>query len=281
MTQMSCIKILVLGAKCVGKSAITVRFLTKRYIGEYKSNTDWFYQQKVKTDNGMTNVEILDISRDWTDNENMVNKDQIEWAEAYVIIYSICDRNSFQLAQHYLQYITAIRGPVYVPIILLANKRDLEVGRQITKEEGTSLAHKFGSQFFEISAADSNLGVSQAFEWLLHQSNKISHRSDTNHSNRSHNNNHRKLSIVTVSRVFSAFGHVFGKSHHNNHNNNTNNITNDVNNNINQNNNHYNQNNGHLIRYKNQTNYALNAKRKLVGVMIPTVRRSPKAVISL
>ncbi|CAG2170689.1 unnamed protein product [Oppiella nova] len=105
----------------------------------------------------MANVEILDISKTLTDNENIVNKDQIEWAEAFVIIYSICDRNSFNLAQHYLKYISAIRGPVYVPIILLANKRDLEVGRQVSVDEGTTLALQFGSQFYEISAADSNL----------------------------------------------------------------------------------------------------------------------------
>lgn len=115
----------------------------------------------------------------------------------------------------------------------------------------------------QISAADSNLGVSRAFEWLLHQSHKIS-RSHSENTHSSRNHNHRKLSIVTVSRVFSAFGHVFGKSHsHSDDNNNNDNI------------------NGNLNGQKNSTNYGHSTKRKIASVMIPVVRKSTKPTISL
>ncbi len=56
------------------------------------------------------------------------------------------------MAEEYLKSIASIRAPVYVPIILLGNKRDLEVGRQVTLKEGRTLALKFGSQFFEVSS---------------------------------------------------------------------------------------------------------------------------------
>ncbi len=56
------------------------------------------------------------------------------------------------MAEEYLKSIAGIRAPVYVPIILLGNKRDLEVGRQVNLKEGRTLALKFGCQFFEVSS---------------------------------------------------------------------------------------------------------------------------------
>ena len=34
-----CVRVVVMGEKGVGKSALAVRFLTKRYIGEYQNTT--------------------------------------------------------------------------------------------------------------------------------------------------------------------------------------------------------------------------------------------------
>jgi len=110
------------------------------------------------------------------------------------------------------------------------------------------------------------LGVSQAFEWLLHQTHKIS-RSNSDNSQSSRSHNHRKLSIVTVSRVFSAFGHVFGKSHsHSGDDNNNNNNDNS---------------NENLKNHKNSTNNFNSTKRKIANVMVPVVRKSTKPTISL
>lgn len=57
------IRLLVLGASHVGKSAITVRFLTKRFIVEYKSHTDITYHQSVSMEGTLVEVEIIDMSR--------------------------------------------------------------------------------------------------------------------------------------------------------------------------------------------------------------------------
>lgn len=69
-----------------------------------------------------------------------------------MVVYSICDRKSFQAAQCYLNIINKIKGisTIKVPIVLLGNKRDLEVGRQVGLEEGRSVAIKYDCQFFEV-----------------------------------------------------------------------------------------------------------------------------------
>ncbi len=37
-SDLAVVRLVVIGAKQVGKSALTVRYLTKRFIGEYQSN---------------------------------------------------------------------------------------------------------------------------------------------------------------------------------------------------------------------------------------------------
>ena len=36
--------------------------MTRRFIGEYRSNIDLLYKQKISLDNGLLEVEIVDIS---------------------------------------------------------------------------------------------------------------------------------------------------------------------------------------------------------------------------
>lgn len=80
-------------------------------------------------------------------------QDQIRWAEAFVIIYSLIDRHSFKSAQEFLRIIKRARASVYAPIILVGNKRDLELGRQVDLKEGRTIALQFGCQFYEVSFA--------------------------------------------------------------------------------------------------------------------------------
>lgn len=68
------VRIVVLGNVNVGKSALTVRYLTRRFIGEYRSNTDLLYSQTITHENGLLDVEIIDIS---TEQENDFPLEQV------------------------------------------------------------------------------------------------------------------------------------------------------------------------------------------------------------
>lgn len=64
-------------------TALTVRYLTRRFIGEYRSNTDLLYKQTITLDSGLLDVEIIDIS---ADDEEGFPSDQIQWADAVLIV---------------------------------------------------------------------------------------------------------------------------------------------------------------------------------------------------
>ena len=55
-------------------------------------------------------------------------------------------------AQEFLKAVNRRCAPVYFPIILVGNKRDLEMGREVEVKEGRSVALKFGCQFYEVSS---------------------------------------------------------------------------------------------------------------------------------
>uniref|UniRef100_A0A182WKJ0 small monomeric GTPase n=1 Tax=Anopheles minimus TaxID=112268 RepID=A0A182WKJ0_9DIPT len=54
------IKVAVIGAPCVGKSALTVRFLTKRYIGEYDHQAENRHKYEIMVDGEAVLCEIWD-----------------------------------------------------------------------------------------------------------------------------------------------------------------------------------------------------------------------------
>ncbi|GFY46272.1 hypothetical protein TNIN_468581 [Trichonephila inaurata madagascariensis] len=111
------LKVLVLGARGVGKSAVTVRYLTRRYIGEYSSSSEFLYKQSINFDNVTTEVEILDTSQC---EDHCCLQDHIKWADAYVVVYSVCDRSTFEVARKLLETVNLSKGARRVPAILLA-----------------------------------------------------------------------------------------------------------------------------------------------------------------
>ncbi|XP_070492640.1 ras-related and estrogen-regulated growth inhibitor-like protein [Chironomus tepperi] len=159
------VRIAVLGQMNVGKSALTVRYLTRRYIGEYRSNTDLLYKQTVTLESGLLDVEIIDVS---VDDDDGFPIEQIQWADACVIVYSIVDRLSFEYATRSLGELRQLQnGPA---AYLVANKADLDHLREIPETEGASLAASHGVGFCEVSVAENSPNLYKVFEKLLIES---------------------------------------------------------------------------------------------------------------
>ncbi|CAG0922412.1 unnamed protein product [Notodromas monacha] len=60
-STLSEVKLVVFGAPGVGKTALTVRFLTKRYIGEYDHQSDNRYKHEALVDAEPVIFEITDV----------------------------------------------------------------------------------------------------------------------------------------------------------------------------------------------------------------------------
>ncbi|XP_045615698.1 ras-related and estrogen-regulated growth inhibitor isoform X2 [Procambarus clarkii] len=193
--QLPRIRIVVLGAQGVGKSALTVRYLTRRYISEYRRAIDLLYRHTVCLDDVTSEVEILDVSLRQDESEG-VSSTHTRWGEGFVVVYSVDDAASFRHAGAILDSLQRLKAPIYVPVILLANKRDLDPGRQVSVEEGQALSLQHGCQFYEVSAAESHVGVTLAFQALLRETRSLQLTRPLPRQ--------RRISIVAVSRMIGS-----------------------------------------------------------------------------
>lgn len=166
-TMTSSLRVVVLGAEKTGKSAVIVRFLTKRFIGEYNSNIDLLYKSCIKQEDYLTDIEILDTCSKKSNGTSPSAETQMNWADAFVIVYSICDTCSFERAKSLLDTIGKVRSNSYIPVLLLGNKTDLEHRRTVGVEEGHQVALEYNCQYYEVSAAENYVTINIAFQALL------------------------------------------------------------------------------------------------------------------
>ncbi|XP_070539761.1 ras-related and estrogen-regulated growth inhibitor-like [Ptychodera flava] len=168
-------KILVLGKDGVGKSAIVVRYLTKRFIGDYDPTLESVYTQAVKIDDHSLNVHLLDTAGDF-EFGNSSREDQIKWADAMIFTYSVTDRRSFEYVQKLKKEMTNMKDFERTPCILLANKCDLSHFREVTYAEGCLAANRMNVQYFEVSAGEGFKGISEAMQWICKEWIKVARR---------------------------------------------------------------------------------------------------------
>ena len=51
--------------------------------------------------------------------------DHLRWGDAFLVVYSVCERSSFQAARGFLETLSQEKLPGYFTTVLLGNKRDI------------------------------------------------------------------------------------------------------------------------------------------------------------
>ncbi|XP_071768312.1 RERG/RAS-like b [Centroberyx gerrardi] len=180
---MNDIKLALLGSEGAGKSAVLVRFLTKRFIGEYASNANSLYHKRLSIDGRQLNLEVFDPCSQ-SGSSRCILEEPVDWADGFVVVYDISDRMSFLNAKSILQQIKEAReesckGLADIPIFVVGNKQDLCHARQVCEEEGRSLAQENRCHFQEVSAAEDYLEISNLFTKLIrHVMENLKYRAD-------------------------------------------------------------------------------------------------------
>lgn len=86
--------------------------------------------------------------------------------EGFLLVYSITSRMSFEEIETFFQQICRVKDRDHFPMVLIANKCDLEYDRQVSSQEGRDLALHYGCQFVESSAKD-RINVDEAFHEVV------------------------------------------------------------------------------------------------------------------
>ncbi|CAG0884759.1 unnamed protein product [Cyprideis torosa] len=147
-STLSEVRIAVIGAPGVGKSALTVRFLTKRYIGEYDHQADSKHKHEMLVDGEPVIFEIMDTTA--KNPGELPPSELLQWADGFFLVFSITDRDSFTYIKRVKQQILDRKGGKDVnnsfsgpPMAIVGNKGDMVHLRQVsTEEEGLGQGRK-------------------------------------------------------------------------------------------------------------------------------------------
>ena len=155
------LKLGIIGPPAVGKSALTVRYTQKVFIDEYLPSFEDIYKKNIIIEGEQVEVDILDSSG--LDELVVMRPGWFREREAFIMVYAIDNRSSFEALRMFHEQLITFRSNSDVPIIIVANKADLEAARAVKKEEGIKLAKEFKADFYEASAKK-DLNVTLIFE---------------------------------------------------------------------------------------------------------------------
>ncbi|GFN93748.1 ras-related and estrogen-regulated growth inhibitor [Plakobranchus ocellatus] len=179
-------RVAILGQNGVGKTAFSVRFITKRYIGEYDPLLERIYTCQRTIMDSTVDIEIWDTAGI---NENSKLKEHIRWADAIILMYAVTDRCSFNECSRLKFLVNAYARSsrrrktgsdpsseltIAMPVVLVGNKKDKDQDRMVSAEEGAERCRQLGCvSFQEISVQEDVDEVTDVIEELHQTYRKI------------------------------------------------------------------------------------------------------------
>lgn len=161
-------KVVVLGSGGVGKSALTVQFVSGCFMEKYDPTIEDFYRKEIEVDASPCVLEILDTAG--TEQFASMRDLYIKNGQGFVVVYSLTNHQTFQDIKLMKELITRVKGSERVPILLVGNKLDLEHQREVAEAEGRALAQMWSCPFVEASAK-SRTNVNEMFAEIVRQMN--------------------------------------------------------------------------------------------------------------
>jgi len=157
-------KMVLVGLGSVGKSCLSIQFISGRFAVDYDPTLEDSYRRQVEVDGKNCVLDIFDTAghEDFSDVRDQYMRD----GEGFMFVYSITYLHSFKQIRSLYEHALRIKDLDKVPAVLIGNKSDLENEREVSKEQGEELARELGCQFMETSAKTAK-NVTEAFHAMV------------------------------------------------------------------------------------------------------------------
>ena len=200
-------KLVVVGGGGVGKSCLTIQLIQSHFVDEYDPTIEGISQKQVSASTAILltldvdsyrkqcvideEVALLDVLDTAGQEEYSAMREQyMRTGEGFLLVYSITSRQSFEEILTFQQQILRVKDKDYFPIIIVGNKCDLDMERQVSRQgmlwpnptaeiamngltlldyiEGEDLARQFNCAFIETSAK-SRINVDNSFHNIVRE----------------------------------------------------------------------------------------------------------------
>ncbi|KAL6032179.1 hypothetical protein STEG23_037169 [Scotinomys teguina] len=160
-------RVVLLGDPGVGKTSLASLFAEKQERDLHKQLGD-VYERTLSVDGEDATLVVMDTWETEKLDESWNQESCLQAGSAYIIVYSIADRSSFESASELRIQLRRTHQADHVPIILVGNKADLARCREVSVEEGRACAVVFDCKFIETSATLQH-NVMELFEGVVRQ----------------------------------------------------------------------------------------------------------------
>ncbi|XP_039600810.1 ras-related and estrogen-regulated growth inhibitor-like [Polypterus senegalus] len=207
------VRVVVLGQGAVGKTAMTVRFITKRFIGEYDPTLETIYRHETSISGDVVHFEILDTAGQ--EEDTLLIEEKIKWGDGFIIVYSVTDRCSFDEVMRLCFLVNHIHSSSKKgnsdppPMVIVANKRDLQFDRMVSTEDGENLSKTLKQPFYEISTRDSCEETVAVFHALYYEMMKQLNSSPTSFRRRAVSKLMEKIPKIHSNSALGSTGRSF------------------------------------------------------------------------
>mmetsp|Transcript_86874 Transcript_86874/g.106555 ORF Transcript_86874/g.106555 Transcript_86874/m.106555 type:complete len:200 (+) Transcript_86874:33-632(+) len=173
MKETSKFRIIVLGPGAVGKSCLTLRYVTGNFNSDYDPTIEENFDKHIMCEGQSVVASVTDTAGQ---QEFMAIHDEYyQDGNGFIFVYAIDSRASFIECQKFFDRLKRVRDDdddtKPFSMLLVGNKCDLKESREVTFNEGKNLADDLGCKFYETSAKTGD-GVRQAFEEVVREMKK-------------------------------------------------------------------------------------------------------------
>jgi len=161
-------RLVVCGEGGVGKSAISVQYISAHFVEVYDPTIEDSYRKQISVDEQVALVHIRDTAGQ--EQYSCLRESWYRDGEGFLLVYAINDRKSFLKLREHVKQIERVRDVEDIrgkaPLMLFGNKLDLAGQRQVPTEEAQAYAAEMAAGFLE-GSAKKFINLNEAFEYLV------------------------------------------------------------------------------------------------------------------
>lgn len=153
-----------MGFRSVGKSSLTIQFVENQFVDSYDPTIENTFSKLVKIRGQEYQLDLIDTAGQ--DEFSIMPQSYCMNIDGYVLVYSVNSPKSFDVVKVIHEKLLDMTGKTYIPMILVGNKTDLRMEREISSEVGKKLSTDWKAGFLETSAKE-NQKVADIFQSIV------------------------------------------------------------------------------------------------------------------
>lgn len=143
----------ILGLAAVGKSCITLQYVTNKFVAEYNNTLEDKFTKLENLDDIPCSIEILDTSGE--EDFQPLRQLWMRSRDGLIFVFSLTDPKSLEELRNFYAILENIDSDRKIPLVIVGNKNDLPFSKE-TSSSALQFAIECKAEYIEVSAKSGN-----------------------------------------------------------------------------------------------------------------------------